>query len=122
MSRFNAIGLGLTNDRGQVAIMTQKIASRSRNAIFIDKIRMSAILPPVAPVGPGGPKLLAHYVRGVGRVHRIFARETCWFRGVEVCLQVSAALESRVAQAMLPEDAEFEQNEGFPSHPCSDEG
>ena len=59
MSRFDAIGLGLTKDRGQVAIVTQKFASRSRNAIFIDKTRVSAILPSVAPVGPGGPKLLA---------------------------------------------------------------
>ena len=54
--RFDAIGLGLTKDQFKVAIMTQKIVSRSRNAIFIDKHRVSALLLPVGPVSPGGPK------------------------------------------------------------------
>ena len=56
MSCFDAIGLGLTKDRSKVAIMTQKFASRSRNAIFIDKNRVSALLLRVGPVSPGGPK------------------------------------------------------------------
>ena len=56
MSCSSAIGLGLTKDREQVAIMTQKIASRPKNAIFIDKNRVSALLLPAGPVSPAGPK------------------------------------------------------------------
>ena len=50
--RFNLIGLGLTKDECKVAIMNQKIASRSKNAIFIDKTRASAFLLRAGPVCP----------------------------------------------------------------------
>ena len=65
MPCFDAIGLGLTKDQSKVPIMTQKIASRSKNAIFIDKIRASEFLLPGGPVAPVGPKSLDHCVRGV---------------------------------------------------------
>ena len=65
MPCFNPIGLGLTKDQGQAAIMTQKIVSRSKNAMFIDKIRASAILLPVGSMFPGIPESLDHCVRDV---------------------------------------------------------